>query len=71
VHNAPYIYHGPLQFRVSEERDLRTQRVIAYVDGVLDGAWEGDILVVRTTHIKQEWIRRNGTPNCAGSIRRW
>src|SRR6185503_4748101 len=91
VHNAPYIYHGPLQFRVSEERDLRTQRVIAYKHyintyeqertiwmdgrphppawapatwmGFSTGSWQGDILVVYTTHIKQEWIRRNGIPN--------
>jgi len=91
VHNAPYIYHGPLQFRVTEERDLRTQRVIAYKHyintyeqertiwmdgrphppewapatwmGFSTGKWEGDILVVSTTHIKQEWIRRNGIPN--------
>ena len=91
VHNAPYIYHGPLQFRVTEERDLRTQRVIAYKHyintyeqertiwmdgrphppawapatwmGFSTGTWEGDILVVSTTHIKQEWIRRNGIPN--------
>ncbi|HKF66249.1 MAG TPA: hypothetical protein VKB36_06965, partial [Vicinamibacterales bacterium] len=25
VHNGPYILHGPIQFRFSEERDLRTQ----------------------------------------------
>jgi len=91
VHNAPYTYHGPMQFRVSEDRDLRTQRVIAYrhyintyeqertiwMDGrahppewapatwmgFSTGRWDGDILVVTTTHIKQEWIRRNGVPN--------
>jgi len=91
VHIAPYIYHGPLQFRITEERDLRTQRVVAikqYVNtfemertiwmdgrehppawapntwaGFSTGRWEGDILVVTTTHIKQEWIRRNGVNN--------
>ena len=31
--------------------------------GFSTGKWEGDILVVTTTHIKQEWIRRNGVPN--------
>ena len=31
--------------------------------GFSTGRWEGDILVVTTTHIKQEWIRRNGVPN--------
>ena len=91
VHNAPYIYHGPLQFRMTEERDLRTQRLIAFKNyintyeqertiwmdgrphppewapatwmGFSTGTWNGDILVVTTTHIKQEWIRRNGIPN--------
>src|SRR5207244_957494 len=29
VHIAPYIYHGPLQVRIWEEKDLRTQQVIA------------------------------------------
>ena len=29
VHISPYIYHGPLQYRFTEDRDLRTQRVIA------------------------------------------
>ena len=91
VHIAPYIYHGPLQFRIWEERDPRTQRLVAfkhYINtyeqertiwmdgrphppawaphtwmGFSTGKWEGDILVVTTTHIKQEWIRRNGVPN--------
>ena len=31
--------------------------------GFSTGKWEGDILTVYTTHIKQEWIRRNGIPN--------
>ena len=31
--------------------------------GFSTGKWEGDILTVYTTHIKQEWIRRNGVPN--------
>ena len=26
------------------------------------GQWEGDILVVRITHLKEGWIRRNGIP---------
>ena len=30
VHNAPYIYHGPLQFRMWEERDQRTQQLVAF-----------------------------------------
>jgi len=91
VHNGPYILHGPIQFRFSEERDLRTQQLIAiheylntyeqertiWVDGrshppewaphtwqgFSTGKWEGDILTVYTTHIKQEWVRRNGVPN--------
>ena len=91
VHISPYIYHGPLQVRIWEEKDPRTQQVIAiknYVNtyeqertiwmdgrahpppwaphtwmGFATGTWEGDILTVYTTHIKQEWIRRNGVPN--------
>ena len=91
VHNGPYIMHGPLQFRVWQEKDLRTQQVVAikiYINtyeqertiwmdgrphppeyaphtwqGFSTGKWEGDILTVYTTHIKQEWIRRNGVPN--------
>jgi hypothetical protein len=91
VHNGPYILHGPIQFRLWEEKDLRTQALIAirmylntyeqeraiWMDGrphppeyaphtfqgFSTGKWEGDILTVYTTHIKQEWIRRNGVPN--------
>ncbi len=91
VHIGPYIFHGPLQVRMWEEKEPRTQQVIAimvYVStyeqtraiwmdgrphppewaphtfqGFSTGKWEGDILTVYTTHIKQEWIRRNGIPN--------
>lgn len=28
--------------------------------GFSTGRWEGDVLVVRTTHLKSHWIRRNG-----------
>jgi hypothetical protein len=30
--------------------------------GFSTGTWEGNTLVVRTTHIKQGWVRRNGVP---------
>jgi hypothetical protein len=30
--------------------------------GFSTGSWEGQVLVVRTTHIKQMWHRRNGLP---------
>jgi hypothetical protein len=30
--------------------------------GFSTGAWEGNTFVVRTTHLKQGWIRRNGVP---------
>jgi hypothetical protein len=91
VHNGPYILHGPIQFRIWEEKDPRTQQVVAlqvylntyeqqrtiWMDGrphppewaphtwqgFATGKWDGDILTVYTTHIKQEWIRRNGVPN--------
>jgi hypothetical protein len=91
VHISPYIFHGPMQFRLWEIKDSFTQQVVAiknYVNtyeqertiwmdgrphppewaphtwmGFSTGKWEGDILTVYTTHIKQEWIRRNGIPN--------
>ena len=34
----------------------------AHVGGFLDREWEGDMLTVETTHIKQGWLRRNGLP---------
>ena len=30
--------------------------------GFSTGHWEGDTLVVRTTHLKEGWLRRNGVP---------
>lgn len=91
VHTAAYIYRGPLLLRIWEERDPRTQEVIAlrqyinnyeqnrtiYMDGrphpdawaahtwmgFSTGRWDGNILTVTTTHIKQGWHRRNGLPS--------
>jgi hypothetical protein len=91
VHNGPYILHGPIQFRMWEDKDPQTQQLVAlqvylntyeqsrtiWMDGrphppefaphtwqgFSTGKWEGDILTVYTTHVKQEWIRRNGVPN--------
>jgi len=31
-------------------------------EGFSTGRWEGDTLVVETTHMKAGWLRRNGTP---------
>ena len=90
VHVAPYIYHGPLNLRIWEEKDPETQRVIAikhYIStyektrtiwmdgrphpsrfaphtfmGFSTGTWDGRALTVRTTHLKQGWLRRNGVP---------
>ena len=90
VHVAPYIYHGPLQVRIWEEKDPETQRVIAiknYIStyeqtrtiwmdgrphpspfaphtfmGFSTGKWDGNVLTVTTTHLKQGWLRRNGVP---------
>jgi hypothetical protein len=90
VHVVPYIYFGPLNLRIWEEKDPQTQQVIAlgnYIStyeqtrtiwldgrghpsanaahtfmGFSTGHWEGDILTVKTTHIKQGWLRRNGLP---------
>ena len=88
VHVSPYIYRGPLDLRIWQEKDPDTQRVIAiknYIStysqfrtiwmdgrphppdnaphtwmGFSTGKWEGDVLTVKTTHIKTGWIRRNG-----------
>jgi hypothetical protein len=90
AHVAPYIYRGPLNLRIWEEKDPQSQRVIAihqYIStyeqnrtiwmdgrphppagvahtwmGFSTGKWEGNILSVYTTHIKEGWVRRNGLP---------
>jgi hypothetical protein len=90
VHVSPYIYRGPLNLRVWEEKDPKTQSLIAikhYIStyeqtrtiwmdgrphpgpnaphtwmGFSTGHYEGDMLVVETTHLKQGWLRRNGLP---------
>jgi len=90
VHVSPYIYRGPMQVRIWEERDPDTQQLIAiknYIstfeqtrtiwmdgrphppeyaahtwEGFSTGRFEGDMLTVTTTHIKQGWVRRNGLP---------
>jgi hypothetical protein len=91
VHTAAYIYRGPLELRIWEERDPQTQDIVAihqytstyeqnrtiWMDGrphppdyavhtwmgFSTGKWEGNILTVYTTHIKQGWHRRNGIPS--------
>jgi hypothetical protein len=90
VHVSPYIYRGPMNLRIWEEKHPVTQDVIAikhyistyeqtrtiYMDGrphpgpnaahtwmgFSTGRWDGDMLVVETTHLKQGWVRRNGLP---------
>src|SRR5678816_4485618 len=90
VHVAPYIYHGPLNLRIWEEKDPQTQQVVAiknYIStyeqtrtiwmdgrphpseyaphtfmGFSTGAWEGNMLTVTTTHVKQGWHRRENIP---------
>lgn len=90
VHVAHYITRGPHILRIWEEKDPRTQEVIAikhYIStyeqtrtiwmdgrahppeharhtwmGFSTGRWDGDRLIVETTHIKQGWHRRNGVP---------
>jgi hypothetical protein len=90
VHVVSYIYRGPLQLRIWEERDPQSQRVYAirqYIQnyeqnrtiwmdgrphppegaphtwmGFSTGKWEGNILTVYTTHMKDGWVRRNGLP---------
>ena len=90
VHVSPYMYRGPMQLRIWEERDPQSQQVIAirqYIQnyeqnrtiwmdgrehppegaahtwmGFSTGKWEGGILSIYTTHIKDGWVRRNGLP---------
>jgi len=90
VHVSPYIYRGPTNLRIWEEKHPKTQDVLAlkhyhstfeqtrtiYMDGrphpgpnaahtwmgFSTGRWDGDMLIIETTHLKQGWIRRNGVP---------
>src|SRR5688572_1582680 len=90
VHVAPYIYRGPTNLRIWEERHPKTQDLIAlkhyhstyeqtrtiWMDGrkhpgpnaphtwmgFSTGRFDGDMLIVETTHLKQGWLRRNGLP---------
>jgi glyoxylase-like metal-dependent hydrolase (beta-lactamase superfamily II) len=90
VHVSPYIYRGPTNIGIFDERDPGTRELIAikhristfdqertiYMDGrphppayaphtwmgFSTGVWQGNMLVVTTTHIKKGWLRRNGVP---------
>jgi cyclase len=90
VHVSPYIYRGPTNIAIWEEREQGTRELIAikhristfdqertiYMDGrphppayaphtwmgFSTGQWQGNMLVVTTTHIKKGWLRRNGVP---------
>lgn len=90
VHVAPYIYGGPLNLRVWEDKDEQSQAVVAirqYIStyeqdrtiwmdgrphpspnaphtwmGFSTGQWQGNVLTVYTTHLKQGETRRNGLP---------
>lgn len=90
VHVSPYIYRGPTNIAIWEERAPGTRELVAikhristfdqertiYMDGrphppawaphtwmgFSTGQWQGNMLVVRTTHIKKGWLRRNGVP---------
>ncbi len=81
MHVVSYIYRGPLNLRIWEEKDPQSQRLIAikqYVStyeqwrtiwmdgrphppeeaphtfmGFSTGKWEGNVLTVYTTHMKQ------------------
>lgn len=41
--------------------------------GFSTGRWDGDVLEVKTTHLKEAWIRRNGLPlsDKATMVQRW
>lgn len=90
VHVSPYIYGGPLNLRIWEERDPQSQKlqdIRMYIStyeqnrtiwmdgrphppdstahtwmGFSTGKWEGDVLTIYTTHIKEGYLRRNGLP---------
>ena len=90
MHVSPYIYRGPTNIAIWEEREPGTRDLIAikhristfdqertiYMDGrphppvyaahtwmgFSTGQWQGNMLVVTTTHIKKGWLRRNGVP---------
>jgi hypothetical protein len=90
VHVSPYIYRGPTNLRIWEERAPKTLDLIAikhytstyeqtrtiYMDGrphpgpnaahtwmgFSTGRYDGDMLIIETTHLKQGWVRRNGLP---------
>jgi hypothetical protein len=90
VHVSPYIYRGPTNLRIWEEKHPKTQDVLAikhyhstyeqtrtiYMDGrphpgpnaahtwmgFSTGRWDGDMLIIETSHLKQGWVRRNGIP---------
>ena len=90
VHVSPYIYRGPTNIAIWDERAPGTRELIAikhristfdqertiYMDGrphppayaphtwmgFSTGVWQGNMLVVTTTHIKKGWLRRNGVP---------
>jgi hypothetical protein len=90
VHVSPYIYRGPTNLRIWEEKHPKTQDLVAikhyhstyeqtrtiYMDGrphpgpnaahtwmgFSTGRWDGDMLIIETTHLKQGWVRRNGLP---------
>src|SRR3989304_2890493 len=90
VHVSPYIYRGPTNIAIWEDRDPGTRELIAirhristfdqertiYMDGrphppayapptwmgFSTGRWQGNMLVVSTTHLKKGWLRRNGVP---------
>jgi hypothetical protein len=90
THVSPYIYRGPTNLRIFEEKHPKTQQLIAlkhYIStyeqtrtiwmdgrphpgpnaahtwmGFSTGRYDGDMLIVETTHLKQGWIRRNGIP---------
>src|SRR5438309_10970960 len=85
---VPYFWYAPGNYRIWEERDPHTQRLVAikfygqiaqgertvYLDGrphppayaphtftgFSTGEYDGNILTVRTTHMKRGWIRANG-----------
>ncbi len=61
-------YHTRLRWQAPERtiwmdgRDHPPEYAAHTWQGFSTGHWEGNVLVVRTTHLKQGWVRRNGIP---------
>lgn len=68
---ALHLQHFPSQARRSIWMDGRTApppQALHSSQGHSSGRWQGHILTVTTTHLKQDWLRRNGVPRSDQAI---